>query len=235
MMLSPCSTMHFLHVAHRSYWTEGYLSGGTHIICSGNEGVTFHVSFQNQYTHSHTNSMLCPLDKRWVKERGGVQSSFSRAVLPSFLIMKTSGTSLDQIMWSAAKFIFVGLILICWLLDRLHSIVHQSIINFMPPASIVYASLGHCVPNPHCPSPWDNLMDEGWQSLIMLSGTDYGPTCFLLAHIRVTLLMIYNSTQRVTQWGVTQCLFTRHAIRRTWSDGGSSITAIICSQFVISC
>lgn len=53
-----------------------------------------------------------------------------------------------------------------------------------------------------CPpsSAWDSLMDEGWQSLITLSGTDYDPTCFLFAHIHVTLLMNYNSTQRVAQW-----------------------------------
>ena len=50
---------------------------------------------------------------------------------------------------------------------------------------------------PSSPRPaWDSLMDEGWQSLITLSGTDWDPTCFLLAHIRVTLLMNYNSTQR---------------------------------------
>lgn len=138
-----------------------------------------------------------------------------------FIFMKTSDASLHQVTRSVATFFFFrfkwGLILVCWLLDRLHSIVHQSITNVMPPSSIVslYVSLGLCVLNPHSPSAWDSLMDEGWQSLIMLSGTDYDPTCFLLAHIRVTLLMNYNGTQRVTPWGsVCVCLhdllFTVH-------------------------
>lgn len=57
----------------RWYWDEGYLSGGEHIICSRNEGVTFHVSFQNQYLRSHTNSMLGPLKQKvshGVEKRG---------------------------------------------------------------------------------------------------------------------------------------------------------------------
>lgn len=77
---SPCSIMHFHLVGHWCYCTEGYLNGGTHIICGGNEGVTFYVSFQNQYPHLHTNSMLCPLNKRRVKQReretGGHNASF---------------------------------------------------------------------------------------------------------------------------------------------------------------
>lgn len=64
MILPPCSVMHFYHVGHWHCSTEGYLNGSTHIICGGNEGVTFHVSLQNQYPHLHTNSMLCPLNRR---------------------------------------------------------------------------------------------------------------------------------------------------------------------------
>lgn len=64
MILPPCSAMHFHHVGHLCNSTEGYRDGGTHIICGGNEGATFYVSLQNQYTHLHTNSMLCPLNRR---------------------------------------------------------------------------------------------------------------------------------------------------------------------------
>lgn len=125
------------------------------------------------------------------------------------LSTKTSDTSLDQVTWSASFFCF-RLIFICWLVDKLDWIALQSIINVRPPSSIVslYVSFGHCVLNPQFPSAWDSLMDEGWQSLIMLSGTDYHPTCFLLAHIHVTLLMNYSSTQKGSlSWGsLSVCL-----------------------------
>lgn len=63
MILSP-STMHFHHSDHRCYSSEAYLDGGGHIIWRGNEAVTLYVSFQNRYPHLHSNSMLCPLNKR---------------------------------------------------------------------------------------------------------------------------------------------------------------------------
>lgn len=97
-----------------------------------------------------------------------------------------------------------------------------------------YVSYEFWVLNPHSPSAWDSLIDEGWQSLIMLSGTDYDPTCFLLAHIHVTLLMNYNSTQRVTQWGPLS--FRLHAMPCTvhWTMMAHLSTVIICSDFVVN-
>lgn len=68
----------------------------------------------------------------------------------------------------------------------------------------------------------------------MLSGTDYNPACFLLAHIHVTLLMNYNSTKGHSV-GATRCPFTRHATHCTLSDDGSSVkvTIRVCYKLLI--
>lgn len=162
-MLSPCSIMQLLYVGHQCYWPEGYLSAGTHVIMRVWPSM---FSFQNQYSHSHTNFMLCPLDKRWVKEMVGIQSYAPEQLCKLSLLWKPAISSSGQLRY---------------------------ITSINPDAYIVHVKFRLSVLKHHSPSGRNSLLNRGWQLLIMVSGTDYNPTWFLLAHIHVTLLMNYKA------------------------------------------
>lgn len=146
-------------------------------------------------------------------------------------------------MWSAAKFYFFsfflfcfqwGLILVCWLLDRLHSIAHQSITKAMPPSSF---SKPICQLWAQCAEPSAPItmgQSNGWRLTIAnYAKWDWlrSYTLSLSPHSRHSP----NELQQHTEGhpvGVNRCLFTRHAIHFTSSDDGSSITVMACSQSV---
>lgn len=238
MVLSHCYTIQFLHVGPGCYWTGGYLSWGPHIIWSGNEGATFHVSFQNQYSHLHTKSMLWPLDKRWIKKRGsGSVKPLPLADQPSIDIRKTRDASYDRVTWPTVKMCSSNQSPSSFLWSQgYENTKHLSILSFMPPLTAsLYISYALWALALISPTAWGQSNE--WSLTI----ANYAKWDWLWSNMLSLSTHSCHSSNELQQHTkghsaeASQYPFTRHAIHPTLCNDGSFVTAIVCSHCVLWC